>query len=269
MTELYHSFIADEAQVREFFRQYILPYRDEDYLNFIIIPIARRKYWAPLSKSQMNMSTKVFSVQDNEDRFVNELRRYEVKIGLYKDTLPVGQDPELPEPNKANKLRVDKEQDIPNEAFAFYLTANPMNDLKAFFLMQNEVSNKLQLLLNTKTPNKQKIGKISSIYKSCLHKSEHKVLLKLDVDTKDPDKIESLKNFLREHGIKPQLVIETRGGYHVLLNRSSLGKNHEKLYRFIQSSLDEKWISIEGGNALVVIPGTWQGGFVTRIVNFD
>jgi hypothetical protein len=91
----------------------------------------------------------------------------------------------------------------------------------------------------------------------------------LDVDTKDPDKIESLKNFLREHGIKPQLAIETRGGYHVLLNRSSLGKNHEKLYRFIQSSLDEKWISIEGGNALVVIPGTWQGGFVTRIVNFD
>lgn len=321
MTDIptYHSFIADESQVREFFRQHIAPYHDESYLNFIIIPIARRKYWPSLSKSQMNLSTKVFSASDtSEDRFVNELRRYEVKCGLYKDTFT---------PKKMKDDQLVKDQDIPSEAIAFYLTANPMNDLKAFFLMQREVSEKLESIVFAKngtgrnTADKQ-IGQISSIYKSCLHKSDQKIFLKLDVDTKELIKIESLRKFMREHSIKPHLVVESRGGYHVLLKRSTIGKNHEKLYRFIQSTLkgipkippnnishstlnsnigiedlpdiesvesgesvesvenvenvenvevvrdDEKWITIEK-NALVIIPGTWQGGFIARIVNFD
>lgn len=311
---MYHSFIADESQVREFYRRHILPYRDESYLNFIIIPIARRKYWAPLSKSQMNMNTKVFSSNDDEDRFVNELRRYEVRCGLYKDTFTKP---------KTENGKIVKDQDIPDIAIAFYVTANPMNDLKAFFLMQREVSEKLEVLVmaKEKANSQPKIGHISSIFKSCLHKCDQKVFLKLDVDTKEADKIESLKKFLREHAIKPHLVVESRGGYHVLLKRSAIGKNHENLHRFIESTTkidksfsakkqgitkkqhisaepcdnteepcdlseniegtedyeipegkeqreDDKWITVEK-NALVIIPGTFQGGFITRIVDFD
>lgn len=250
----YHTFIGDEAQIREFYRLHILPYKEIPYTNFIIIPIARRKYWTPLATSQENMSTKIFSPSDGEDRFVNELKRYEVRCGLYVDS---------------------KGQMIPSEAMAFYLTVNTMNELKAYFLMQQEVSKKLEILLLSKGDRGEKnedkgnkLGHISSIFKSCLHKSDNKEFLKLDVDTKDADKIESLKTFLKEHSIEPHLVVETRGGYHVLLKKSMIGKHHEKLFRYVNETSEKgSWITIEK-NALVAIPGTFQGGFLVKLFKF-
>lgn len=254
MDNNYHNFIGDESQIREFYRQHIGKYQNQNYYSFIIIPIARRKYWSLLSTSQENMGTKIFSSQKDEDRFVNELRLYEVKCGLYKDK---------------------KDQIIPSEALAFYITANPMNEMKAFFAMQREVSEKLEIMLTTdKGQNSdKKEPNMISLYKKCLHKCDENFYKKLDVDTKDPEKIESLKIFLRDAMIKPELVIETRGGYHVLLNKSTTHKNNEKLYRFIEKAnsilgIEDKWIAIER-NPLLIIPGTYQGGFLARIVNFD
>jgi hypothetical protein len=249
----YHSFIGDESQIREFYRQHIGKYQNQNYYSFIIVPIARRKYWSLLSTSQENMGTKIFSSQKDEDRFVNELQLYEVKCGLYKDK---------------------KDQIIPTEALAFYITANPMNEMKAFFAMQREVSEKLEIMLTFDKGQNKKEPNMISLYKKCLHKSDENFFNKLDVDTKDPEKIETLKIFLRDAMIRPELVIETRGGYHILLNKSSIkGVKNEKLYRFIEKAnnnlgIEDKWIAIEK-NPLLIIPGTYQGGFLARIVNFD
>lgn len=260
----YHVFIGDESQVRLFHKLHIMPFVLEPYLDFIIIPIARRKYWQELSKSQMNLNTKIFASDDDEDRFVNELRRYEVRCDLYKD--------------------VDK--DIPSSAVAIYLTANPMNELKAFFAMQREVSEKLETIVlgrlrasSTTEGNgkgiSNRIGQMTSIFKSCLHKSDQNVFLKLDVDTKEEQKIMTLKTFFKERQILPHLIVESRGGYHVLLKRSLLGKNHEHLHKFVEGATfhdpetkeEKSWVTVEK-NALVIIPGTYQGGFLARIVNW-
>ena len=107
--------------------------------------------------------------------------------------------------------------------------------------------------------------KMMSVYKSCLHKSPVDKFLKLDVDTKEEEKIVSLRGFLKESFIPIHMVIESRGGYHVVIRKSVIGVKHKNLYDFC--TFNKSWISIEK-SPLVVIPGTYQGGFLAKFAEW-
>jgi hypothetical protein len=233
-----YQFIVDEVEVRKFYKHHLSKYADSKYLSFIIIPIARRKYWDKLSVSQFTVNTKLQSTREDEDNFVQEIRKYEVKEGLYNDNgVP-----------------------IPRDAFGFYITANPMNELKGYFLFQKEINGYIEQMVSR---NEVPHFKMMSVYKSCLHKCPENDYVKLDVDTKDYEHIDELKQLFKKHGIVPHLVIESRGGYHVVLEKKKLGKEHKTLYDFCTAN--ETWVTVEK-NPLLVIPGTAQGGFVPRII---
>lgn len=81
---------------------------------------------------------------------------------------------------------------------------------------------------------------------------------------------------MKEVGIKPHLIVESRGGFHVVLHNTmsfggedstkhSRGQMNHRLYQFAQENKD--WMTIER-NPLIVIPGTFQGGFLTKLVNW-
>jgi hypothetical protein len=79
-------------------------------------------------------------------------------------------------------------------------------------------------------------------------------LITIDIDGKEL--YPKVAEFLKEIDEQPAAVIETHGGYHVLLNKS------EKT-----SLLFKEFSSIHTmGDIFCPIPGTYQGGFPVRFV---
>lgn len=195
----YYKFVGCESDIRHFYQLHIQPFQASNNLSFILIPNARRKYWQPLSQSQIVMDTKLFSSKKGEDEFVRLLRKYEVQEGLYIDSSGAT---------------------IPGLAMALYITLNPLDELRAYFSFQKEVGDRLQKMLFGTSEGNNVSCKFMSIYKSCLHTAPIKAFRKFDVDSKEPDKINSLKELFKELNITPHLVIETKNGYHVVIRKS-------------------------------------------------
>ena len=65
------------------------------------------------------------------------------------------------------------------------------------------------------------------------------------------------------------VVAETRGGFHVVLER---GKSCQTLWKFAQKAhvnipKQEHWITIEDGDGpMFAVPGTNQGGFTVKLI---
>ena len=97
------------------------------------------------------------------------------------------------------------------------------------------------------------------------HPSKQHRWLKLDVDTKEGDKLQQIYKSLNDAPIV--YAAETRGGYHVILEK---GSNLQKLYKLtktINASIpqQEQWITIENNvGPMLAIPGTNQGGFTVQ-----
>ena len=100
-----------------------------------------------------------------------------------------------------------------------------------------------------------------------LHQHPSKIhrWLKLDVDTKDPRLVQQLQEVIK--GAKIIFATESRGGYHVILEKGSFCQS---LYRFAAAvnrdcAKEDQWITIENNSGpLLAIPGTNQGGFVVK-----
>ena len=254
MSSSYYTFIHDIEQIREFYNQIIAPHVGKTSRSFLLLPIARNKYWSGLSNSQQTVSARTINTENlTFKHFLNLLRRYEVAEGLYTDRSGAA---------------------IPSEAFAFYITCDPMDEVKAMFSLVNDwnsqVFSHLQACekhecqsLDSENPNSDTSLRLRyngiSKYKSIFHKNPIKSFVKLDVDTKNPEHIQMLEEFLEEHEIPVPLRVESHNGYHYLLYKED---QCQALHKFSKA---EDWFSIEN-NALVVIPGTYQGGYPTSIV---
>uniref|UniRef100_A0A6C0JQT6 Uncharacterized protein n=1 Tax=viral metagenome TaxID=1070528 RepID=A0A6C0JQT6_9ZZZZ len=241
-----YEFVGNEEDVRKFYRLHMKEFNTTKHAAFIIIPIARRKYFPALSVSQFTINTRIFPCMDDEDRFLQDIQKYEVREGLYHDRTE------------------GKDVPIPRDGIAIYVTANPMNEMDAFFMFQKQIMENIKTMVShnrNNTLDNQANFKMMSVYKSCLHKSPIDKFLKLDVDTKEEEKIVSLREFLRTSCIPIHMAIESRGGYHVVIYKSVIGVKHKNLYDFCTAN--KSWVSIEK-SPLVVIPGTYQGGFLTK-----
>lgn len=239
MTEIKnYSFVHDSEQIRLFYEKIIAPHVEHPSRSFILIPIARRKYWDQLSCSQMTMSTRViYTHKLTFTKFLNTLLRYQVAEGLY----------------------TDQDRPIPAKAFGFYLTCDPMNERSAMFGLINRFNKRIDEYLKSDqdssfdfNPNRE--------YKSILHKNPIKSLVKLDIDTKDSKLIAELDYFLKDQMIPIHFKVESHNGYHYLIRKED---QNQQLYLFAMEN--KEWISVEN-NALIIIPGTYQGGFPTRII---
>lgn len=279
----HHQLIYDPDQIREFYRDHMAQFVKQSDLVFLSILMARRKYFPALTTGATIFPRKIYDLNDGgAEDFIRFIQHYEVAEGLYRD-------------------HRNSEIIIPTEGLALYMTCNPLSQSHAtnktlastleqqqFHLIQlQQQVNKLNEIINSGGKNdpltKQIHGvKLISKFKSELHSSPIKLFKKLDVDTKDTDKIILLKQFMLQHEIKTHLIIESKNGFHVFLKFANLlgnsseigleGKAHQALYQFVKKhSVNDKqidWISIEN-HGMLVIPGTLQGGFPVRIVKWD
>ena len=256
-----YRIIWDESQVRRFYQLHLAQFQESEYLSFLFFLVCRRKYFPSLTTTDTHFPRRTFSSHKNENLFVQEIRNYEVAEGLYKD--------------KRNNAV------IPASGLALYMTCDPLKEMDAWFKTQTEFNQRQQIMINhallkgenktEKNENKKSENppmNVESIFKNKLHASPTKIFKKLDVDTKDPVLIAKLRAMMKENQIKPSLVIESCNGFHVALNQTNgdlPGSSQKILYDFGQAH--KEWMTIER-NAMLIIPGTFQGGFPTRIVDW-
>jgi len=190
-----------------------------------------------------------------EDQFIRKLRKCEVlaNAGLYTD-----------EDDVALKL----------ECMVVYVTAYPLDEddaVDAFIEHVLERRKEQRRALKNKKADAATgpiVSKPVRVLESLLHQNPCRMhrLMKLDIDTKDPVLLRQLQTAMCEATVV--VAAETRGGYHLVIER---GKSCENLYKFAReinskTKFADQWITIEKGNGpMLAVPGTKQGGFTMRL----
>lgn len=103
-------------------------------------------------------------------------------------------------------------------SFYTYVSVNPRNSMKAFFLLQNRFNTTLSEALSGVDVS-LKFKRIGGLWMSALANPNCRGSRKsfmVDLDTKDPDQLDYVFKELSKH-TKTELVVETKNGYHILV----------------------------------------------------
>ena len=101
---------------------------------------------------------------------------------------------------------------------------------------------------------------LSEIQKSC----SRKIFFDIDFDIKDIESVKfgiisKIKTFINEESLN---YIETRGGFHLLIELSKIDKEYQNSWYKNITSLEG--VDIKGDN-MIPVPGSYQGGFIPRL----
>ncbi|NSL87548.1 hypothetical protein ECE50_011935 [Chitinophaga sp. Mgbs1] len=140
-------------------------------------------------------------------------------------------------------------QPVPQEALALYISINPRDLWKATFASLVTFAENIRQQQLTKNPHQEVM---SEIQKSC----SNKYYMDIDVDRKDPAILETISSYINPSCLT---ILETRGGYHVLIELAAIDPSVKKTwYRQITALPDVD----QSGDNLIPVPGCVQGGFV-------
>lgn len=143
-------------------------------------------------------------------------------------------------------------QPVPQEALALYVNPNPRNLFAATLNSICKLAENIKTDHKTASPHKEAL--------SCIQTSAgDKTFLDFDIDTKDPSVIKKTINIL---GKGLGSIIETHGGYHVLVRRDQISQIEEKMWHNKMRELSDVT-----GDCLVPAVGCVQGNFTPRFVN--
>ena len=253
-----NTLLVDEAAAREFCRTFLLPY---PACPRLLQCVARKKYakgdddvqWHGPGLIILERNILYFDQgQVSEDDFIRQLRKIEViaDAGLYTN-------PRQPE------------QVLSLDWVVVYITAYPLDEDEAAdaFVFKVLATRQDQRRAHAKDKHHDGMTHIVSKVQTLLHQHPCKKWrwLKLDVDTKDPALIAQLQNVLQ--GASIVMAAETRGGYHVVLEKGPHCQELYALERRVNEEVrnEEQWITIENNRGpMLAIPGTNQGGFAVK-----
>lgn len=212
------------------------------YDKFYVTLLARKKY----CPEAPNLKSK-----DQLKRFVTNLDRLPRK---------------LEELEGVNWMMKDKP--VPQEALAVYIHPNPRDMRKANFKLQ-------RILLEHQELNHENYNVVQDAL-TALQKSPNKIYITFDIDSKD--EVPDLSKILLPQCYK---ILETRGGYHVIINAkqaTSLNRQARKINQGKQDYdpnhwplnwyqvIQQKYVVDQVGDVMSPIPGCYQGGFVPKFI---
>ncbi len=220
-----HNIVYDEEQIKRFAELIGINY-ETHHLHII----ARPKYNKTIKFKTHYMSPRTIHALTNE-QFVEAVKRYEMPVGYYKDSDNVV---------------------CPVNSLVLYCTTNPRCNKKAVRKFMHEMLD--SLIANERSFGNSLNGRLNS----CVMASKDKTRF-ITVDIDDKKDLKEVLEFLKENNITPVANIETRGGYHLLLNANNrvelvfekFGKKHTI------------------GDISCPVPGTYQGGFPVRFVSIE
>ena len=245
----FYNFIYCEKQLQQFVSQILFPFVEDEVV--ILFLAARKKYAPQLPIKKEFLQRKVVSKRDS---FIRKLKQFNCQHGAYHD---------------------ENGSDLPEDACVIYCTVNPRSTIVAAKNLISTLAEYLFALTTDASQRKKFTGihqkTLSEIQKSRARK--HYVDIDFDVVDKQAGK-KYVGDFLQTIADTKHHIIETRGGYHILIEKqtitSDIGrvmyKKIEALNREGKQHLGEKFEAIINRQDMLPIPGTKQGGFGVRIL---
>jgi len=142
--------------------------------------------------------------------------------------------------------------DVPQEALVLYVNPSPRNMLKATWKVVHKILESLEQGDISVQAHNKAVSVIQNT-KSYTYASH------FDLDQK-PFDFNNLFQFVNREAVK---IIETRGGYHFLIDSKKVNKEFRNTwYKNIESLGCDK-----AGDQLLPVPGGYQGGFIPKFIN--
>lgn len=234
--------IHDQKQVEIFERLFYSQCNGEYERVFLTYMATKKKYCDRLSNNGCFKRT-VLRYEDEgpQKKLVNAIRNYEIPLGTYKD----------------QRTR----NPIPQEALALYTSVNPRNAIHATQSLTSDILDKAF------SDEKKYFSHVDQQFKNKLQKYAVKQYIGIDLDTKDEEIYKQIMTDITEY-VNVYVVIETRGGYHIIIPKRELQRTTNGLSagHFLYTRLSEKYEEIDkiSSDLFSPIPGTYQGGFPVK-----
>jgi len=215
-----YKIINNEDKLKEFIEW--LPILQDDEVFYVSL-FSRMKYCK--GKRQSNKGTQIKRFACKKEFLLNKIKQLEVVVGNYSiDGKP-----------------------IPQESLALYIHPNPRSLRKATFMLMKE---SLKMIQEDNAYFNIQAKLLSAIQKS----KNRNFVVDFDIDSKDID-FRQLEAILAKNAYD---VIETRGGYHVLV--------YPKITLFVNwyNKIREQYDVDNTGDMLLPVVGCCQGGFTPR-----
>jgi len=249
-----YELIHDLDQIRKFERMFYAPSTDS---TFVIYLAARKKYDPRMRKSTGRSCfcrKKLHYVNPySPARLEYDVQSYMVPMGTYRISLR-GEGDEV-------------EEEIRTESMAVYASLNPRDTAKAAAKLFGTMSTELTLQASG-SGNLQTFARAAAKHMNHLCGHGTRQFIGIDLDTKDQETYSQVIADLKAR-VTIHAVIETRGGYHIILAKSELDKASQVDKQFIYTVLKEReGIDKVSNDLFSPIPGTYQGGHRVRFVDF-
>lgn len=236
-----YQLILSEERLDKFI-EWLPDLKKDNYDNevYYMCLFARKKYFDGIISSS-NDKTQLRRELVKKHSIKRELRKWECALGTYQ-------------------LKKDI---VPQEALAVYITPNPRSMRKAMFAFTKDL---VDMMYKENVPHNLHQNAISAVQRSV----GSKTWVDFDIDTKDVD-LQKLSDILPYGTYK---VLETRGGYHILVNSKEATAEIKRLNEVKDKVYDANWYLKlknsfnvdQSGDNMIPIPGCYQGGFEPKFI---
>lgn len=223
-----YQIITDEKALKEFID--FLPELTEKEKYYCCL-FARNKYCKELTHIKSDKA-QLKRFVSNKERLYDKISQLEIPLGRYKQ----------------------KQLEVPQEALALYITINPRNMYKASINTMVKLANCIRDQSVSMNPHQEALSEIQ--------KSKSRTCY-IDFDIDNKISIYELKLTIQKYvNFNSVSIIETRGGYHVLIDPTKVYKEFKNTFYQNLSKLSD-----QSGDLMIPVPGTYQGGFTPKIIN--
>jgi len=219
-----YQIIKDEKALWEFIN--FLPELQQNEKYYLSL-FARKKYAPDVIRSSDKTQLKRFL--SNKEKMFDKIKQLECELGAYKI----------------------KDKDAPQHALVLYISPNPRDIKKATYQLIKKAVNLLESNNNNYNIHQEAM--------SCIQRSRGTgYFVDFDIDTKNIDLTKLNKILPRD----TYHIIETNGGYHILVESKSAPKT--KWFKEITNTFDVD----QTGDQLLPVPGCVQGDFIPRFLKY-
>ena len=228
-----YQIIADEKQLKAFIDW--LPELETGEKYYLCL-FARKKYSRELISSNDKAQLKRFTA--SKENIYNKIRQLEVPLGTWQM----------------------KDGPAPPESLALYIMINPRSLQKATEMM----GKRCWEMMSSHSYN------VHSESLTCIQKSKARTCyIDFDIDTKEIDLDREWLS--KEVGKNNYQILETRGGYHILVRPDDANSYRQNAFgdKNWYQNIQKKYPVDQSGDQLIPVAGTYQGGFIPRLLESE
>lgn len=223
-----YEIVRDEKLLKEFIEW--LPELKENEKYYLCL-FARNKYCKELTHIKSDKAQLKRFITDKE-RMFDKIKQLEIMTGGYKQKITP----------------------VPEEALALYITPNPRNMFKATINTMVKLAQSIRDQNVSMNPHQEAL---SEIQKS----KSRTIYVDFDIDTKDTILIDKYKGVLATMFPEPQTILETRGGYHILVKPEQVALEFKNQWYQVM----KQWAD-QSGDTMIPVPGCTQGNYIPHFI---